>query len=241
MKMTMMAARRRADAPTDLESEVESRSKADDAYDAILQTIREGHYAPGERLVFEQIARTLGVSVVPVREAIRRLEADGYVTFTRNIGATVRTIDLDRYADTMETVAALEGIALGLAAPHLTASDLRHAAEINRRLEQSLESFDADEFSLHNRRFHEALFNACPNQHLLGLLEREWAVLETTRRSVFALIPERAIRSVAEHEELLALIDSGSDPAVIERFARDHRMSTARGLLRRVGDPAGDR
>src|SRR5215207_5753378 len=64
-------------------------SKADHAYETILRSILDGEYEPGERLVIERLARELGVSVVPVREAIRRLEADGYVTFTRNIGATV--------------------------------------------------------------------------------------------------------------------------------------------------------
>ena len=51
-------------------------SKADHAYDSILQSILDGEYEPGERLVIERLARELGVSVVPVREAIRRLEAD---------------------------------------------------------------------------------------------------------------------------------------------------------------------
>lgn len=225
----------RADAAMVPEHREGPESKADRAYGEILRTIRDGRYRPGERLVFERLARALGVSVVPVREAIRRLEADGYVTYTRNIGATVRAIDLDRYAETVETVAALESIALGLAVPHLTRADLRRAHEINGVLDRSLTQLDADEFSRHNRRFHETLFGACPNRHLLGLLDREWAVLETTRRAAFTLIPERAARSVQEHTELLALIEAGSPAETIERFARDHRMSTARGVLRRVG------
>ena len=65
-------------------------SKADHAYESILQSILDGEYAGGERLVIERLARELGVSVVPVREAIRRLEADGYVTFTRTATATPR-------------------------------------------------------------------------------------------------------------------------------------------------------
>jgi DNA-binding GntR family transcriptional regulator len=230
-----MTTARRTSATTVQDGKVPSESKAERAYDRILQTIRAGHYRPGDRLVFERLARSMGVSVVPVREAIRRLEADGYVTYTRNVGATVRSIDVDRYAETIETVAALEGIALGLAAPHLDTTDLRRARDINGLLRRSLERLNADEFSHHNRRFHEALFSACPNRHLLGLLDREWAVLETTRRAAFTLIPERAVRSVAEHDELLELIASGSAAETIERFARHHRMNTARVLLRRVG------
>ena len=172
-------------------------SKADHAYETILQSILDGEYEPGDRLVIERLARELGVSVVPVREAIRRLESDGYVTFTRNVGATVTSIDLDRYPETIEAVAALEGVALGLAVPHLTATDLRRAREVNDRLRESLVKFDPTQFTRLNRRFHEILFGACPNRHILAILEREWALLDTTRRSAFTYIPERAARSVA--------------------------------------------
>jgi DNA-binding GntR family transcriptional regulator len=229
--------RRRSDNPrTKSSGPGAPTSKADHAYDSILQSILDGEYEPGERLVIERLARELGVSVVPVREAIRRLEADGYVTFTRNIGATVTAIDLDRYPETIEAVAAIEGVALGLAAPHLTPTDLRRAREVNDRLRESLAKFDPTQFTRLNRRFHEILYNACPNRHILAILEREWALLDTTRRSAFTYIPERAARSVVEHDELLAMIESGSSSAEIERFARDHRMSTARRLLQHLGD-----
>ncbi|MGD9997960.1 MAG: GntR family transcriptional regulator [Ilumatobacteraceae bacterium] len=211
-------------------------SKADHAYQTILQSIRGGEYEPGDRLVFERLARGLGVSVVPVREAIRRLEADGYVTFTRNVGATVTSIDLDRYPETIEAVASIEGIAMGLAVPHLTAADLRRARDVNERLRSTLDHFDATRFTRLNRRFHEILFKACPNRHLLAILEREWALLDTTRRSAFSYIPERAARSVAEHDEMLDMIEQGTAGEVIERFAREHRMSTARRLFQHLGD-----
>ena len=211
-------------------------SKADHAYEAILQSILDGEYEPGERLVIERLARELGVSVVPVREAIRRLESDGYVTFTRNIGATVTAIDLDRYPETIEAVAALEGIAIGLAAPHLTTTDLRRAREVNDRLRESLTKFDPTQFTRLNRRFHEILYGACPNRHILAILEREWALLDTTRRSAFTYIPERAARSVQEHDDLLEMIETGANSSDIERFARDHRMVTARRLLQHLGE-----
>ena len=68
-------------------------SKSERAYAAIKQSITEGAYGPGYRLVLGQIAKELDVSVVPVREAIRRLEAEGLVTFTTNVGAQVVAVD----------------------------------------------------------------------------------------------------------------------------------------------------
>ena len=68
-------------------------SKSEQAYTAVKGRIVDGTYSPGYRLVLAKIAEDLGVSVVPVREAIRRLEAEGLVKFERNVGATVSGID----------------------------------------------------------------------------------------------------------------------------------------------------
>lgn len=199
-------------------------SKADLAYETILQSIREGGFAPGQRLVFEQLARALGVSVVPVREAIRRLEADGYVTFTRNVGATVASTDVHGCAETLETIASLEGIALGLAAPHVTSGALSRARSINEHLRAVLLGFDAARFRRIDRRFHDALLAACPNTHLLAVLDRERAILDATGTSAVAPDCARAQRCVDEHDDVLDMIEQRPDPEAIERWAREHRL-----------------
>jgi hypothetical protein len=68
-------------------------SRVDYAHRTIRERIIGGTYGPGYRLVLEELARGLGVSTVPVREAVRRLEAEGYVDFQRNIGARVASFD----------------------------------------------------------------------------------------------------------------------------------------------------
>jgi DNA-binding MarR family transcriptional regulator len=76
-----------------------SASKADWAYETLRQWITEGVYQPGDRLVLQQIARDLQISTVPVREAIRRLEAEGFADFQRNVGARVSSVDTPLYAE----------------------------------------------------------------------------------------------------------------------------------------------
>jgi DNA-binding GntR family transcriptional regulator len=212
------------------------QSKADHAYSLIREHIIDGRSSPGERLPIERLAREINVSVVPVREAIRRLEAEGFVTFTRNVGATVASIDLERYPETIEAVAVLEGVATGLAAPHITATDLKKAKALNDELRRSIGKLDPVRFTRTNAQFHKTLYIRCPNRHIVGMVEREWALLETTRRSAFSLIPERASRSVDEHDELLRLIIDGRPGEEVEAFARRHRMRTARSLLQHLGE-----
>jgi DNA-binding GntR family transcriptional regulator len=220
------------------------RSKADRAYAFIRQRVLDGQRTPGERLVIEHLAREMDVSVVPVREAIRRLEAEGYITYTRNIGATVASIDLDRYPETVETVAILEGVAVGLAGPHITAKDIRGARALNEQMRACVDSMNdsmnASKFTALNMRFHNVLYSRCPNRHLLNMVVKEWELLATTRTSAFAFIPERAIGSVEEHEQMLLLIESGRPAEEIEAFARRHRMKTARSLLQHIGNKMSD-
>ncbi len=206
-------------------------SKSQRAYHALRARIAGQELAPGYRLVLAPIADELGMSVVPVREAIRRLEAEGLVTFERNVGARVSMIDDTGYRHSMETLALLEGSATALAARHLTADDVRRARELNRQLVESLEHFDPRLFTELNHRFHAVLFAACPNPRLLALVEAEWVRLGHLRDSTFSFVPGRAQESVREHEGLVDLVEAGAPLADIERAARAHRSGTLAAYL----------
>lgn len=212
--------------------EKEKRSRPDVAYEAIRAGIADGRYPPGARLVIEQLARDLDMSTVPIREAIRRLEAGGYVTFRRNQGATVASVDAEAYGQSMQTLAVLEGAATSLA--RLDATQLREARRINASLRESLREFDPLKFTAGNHDLHRVLYSACPNRHLVALIEREWERLTAIRRSTFAFVPNRAAQAVEEHAQLLDLLAAGAAPEEVERFAREHRMRTARRFLERV-------
>lgn len=207
-------------------------SKEQRAYETIKERIVDGTYGPGVRLVLDQLARDLEVSAVPIREAVRRLEAEGWVTFQRNVGAQVATIDTDQYREAMESLALLEGYATAAAVPHLDAATLTRARGINDRLRDSLASFDPLGFTRLNHEFHELICGRCPNTHLRGLLEREWQRLNPLRRTTFSLVPGRAHESVDEHDTLLRLIGSNAEPATVESFARQHKLNTLQAVER---------
>ncbi|MGH8987167.1 MAG: GntR family transcriptional regulator, partial [Acidimicrobiales bacterium] len=183
-------------------------SKVQFAYESIKERVLDGTYGPGVRLVLDQLARDLSVSAVPVREAVRRLEAEGWVVFTQNVGAQVASIDFDQYQSAMEALALIEGYATAQSAPYLDERALAHAGAVNDRLRASLEAFDPLGFTQLNHEFHVVLCNRCPNLHLHALLEREWQRMDLLRRSTFSQVPGRAQASVEEHAVLLQLIRS---------------------------------
>lgn len=206
-------------------------SKSQQAYQAVKARIVEGTYTPGYRLVLGSIAKDLGFSVVPVREAIRRLEAEGLVTFERNIGATVAGIDPTEYLYTMQTLSIVEGAATALSAPLIDAVAIARARAVNEQMRECLDHFDPVRFTQLNQEFHSVLFEHCPNPHILDLVHRGWNRLAALRSSTFRFVPGHARDSVVEHEALLTLIETGADADSIEKAARLHRSATLDAYL----------
>lgn len=201
-------------------------SKSQQAYQWIKARIASQEFTPGYRLVLGTIASELDMSVVPVREAVRQLEAEGLVTFERNVGARVSMVDDTKYRASMQALSILEGAATALAARRLTIDDIRHARDVNERMIATLDDFDAHTFTRLNQQFHATLFAPCPNPRLLELVNSEWARLGHLRDSTFAFVPGRALESVREHENIVALIETGAPLGEIEKAARRHRAAT---------------
>ncbi|MGO4594204.1 GntR family transcriptional regulator [Leifsonia sp. 2TAF2] len=205
-------------------------SKSQLAYEFIRARIDDGRYVSGFRLVLGQIAGELDISVVPVREAIRRLEAEGLVTFEKNVGAQVALLQEAEYTYTMETLALVEGAATQLSAPLLTADHIARARAVNREMIACLDDFIPHRFTQLNQEFHSVLYEECPNPHILDLVHRGWNRLTVLRDSTFSFVPGRARESVDEHEQILTLIESGAEALEIELAARRHRLATLQSL-----------
>ena len=94
-------------------------NKQERTYTVLRDRIHSGAFGPKARLNIDALARELGVSAIPVREALRRLEAEGWVKFQPNVGAIVAPLDATAWEQQMVAVAILEGAATADAAPHL--------------------------------------------------------------------------------------------------------------------------
>lgn len=211
---------------TDAALDAPTQSKSQQAYHWVKERIAGQEFTPGYRLVLSAIATELDMSVVPVREAIRQLEAEGLVTFERNVGARVSMVDDSAYRHSMQALSILEGTATALAARRLTADDIRAARRLNERMIETLAHFDPRAFTALNQEFHASLFTKCANPRMLELVQAEWARLGHLRDSTFSFVPGRAAESVREHENILQLIEAGAPLGDIEHAARRHRATT---------------
>lgn len=207
-------------------------TRTDVCYALIKGRILDGTYGPGHRLVIDQLGRETGISTIPLRESLRRLEAEGWVEIITNVGARVATFDAGEWARTMRLLARLEGLATALAAGELSAADLANGRRINREMREALADFDPLGFSRLNRQFHTMIVHRAGDRHLIDLLDNEWSRLDVIRRSAFTHAPGRAVESVAEHEALLDLLEARADFDQIEVAARRHKLNTLDAVTR---------
>jgi DNA-binding GntR family transcriptional regulator len=192
-------------------------SQGNAAYLQLLGEIREGRLGPGERLRETDLAKRLGVSRTPVREAIRQLEADGIVAHVPRQGATVRTLDYAEVMELYEMRAVLESTAARLAARAASDIEIDELEDMNRALENLGNGPEA--FVL-NRQFHAALLDAAKNRFLsraMAGLHKTLMILGPTTLAD----PERAAQAVDEH---LAVLDAlrARDGARAESAMRTH-------------------
>jgi DNA-binding GntR family transcriptional regulator len=202
------------------------KNKHEQAYSIIRERIFNGTYVPGYRLVIDALARELGISPVPIREAIRRLEAEGWVEYRPNAGAQVAAVDASKYEEEMSVLALLEGYATALALPHLSKDDVKHLRELNASMYNALQSADIPTFSRLNKTFHFFIYNRSQNSYLVELLHETWDRLEVRGHTDFSYIPQRSWISIQEHIQLLDMIERHAPQNEIEQMIREHKLRT---------------
>jgi DNA-binding GntR family transcriptional regulator len=145
---------------------------SDVAYDYIRRRILSGEYAPGKALMTETIAKEIKISRTPVRDALRKLEADGLVTIRAHLGASVKQMLLKEFREMCDLRLALESHAAGLAAANHSENDLReiqYALEAMRRLTDQIIAAPQErpllgELAQEDVRFHIAIMIAAKNE-----------------------------------------------------------------------------
>ena len=200
-------------------------NKQERTYTILRDRIGAGAYAPMARLNIDALARELGVSPIPVREALRRLEAEGWVHFKPNVGALVSPVDATSWEQAMVTLAILEGAASAAAQPNLRKSDFARLRKISAEMDEAATRADPLRFSKLNRALHATIVGRCPNGVLLELLDQTYVRLDRVRSTMFVYLPHRSEEAVHEHARLIELLQEG-DADQVERFARWHKLQT---------------
>ncbi len=202
------------------------QNKTQFVYDYVMERIVHGSFAAGSSIGIAALAEQTGVSLIPTREALRRLESEGLVEFMFHRGVRVSELTIEQYREIMQTEAVLEGLAVGLAAPLLTDDDLQRAREVNDRMNAALLEGDFHAYNRGSLEFHGILRAPCPNRHLREMLDRGQQRVAAVRASVVGYRGSVAERLSQEHEHMLERISAGAPADEIERLMRAHREGT---------------
>ncbi len=181
---------------------------AQQVYQHLRRGILSNDYPPGTSLREETLASHFAVSRVPVREALRRLAAEGLVTLTPRQGATVSSLSPKQFLDTYRVREALETLAIRLAIPNFTEDDLAKLASFNKAMGQNAAEGDTDAFFQANAGFHDLLVARADNADLKSIYD---ALMDRMRRYRWPSLDLRGgmERSVGEHEAILSAVRSG--------------------------------
>jgi DNA-binding GntR family transcriptional regulator len=197
-----------------------SPSKADQVYEQVCAAIFAGRLKPGDRVNVEEITRDLGVSKIPVREAMQRLESRGLIVQTPHAGARVAPVSLREWEGIFLMRAELEGLAARLAAGTMTDNIVRELRAVHAEAEAEHATGNLERMSEYNRRFHRVITRATGYQTLETLVE-QLLVTVARFRAVIELDPGIWRQSLDEHLVIIEALATG-DPAIAERAARAH-------------------
>jgi DNA-binding GntR family transcriptional regulator len=214
-------------------------TKSDFAYTKLREKILSGEFAPGQVLNQATLARTIGISTTPLREALRRLKSEGLVELDAHRDARVTELSPEEARDLLEVRRSLDPLAVALAAERRTKSDIKEIREAMQGLEPLRQGFGVDDLIAH-RRFHSALYRASHNDLLIATLDGLWDKADRYRRVGLTAERSDAEREdkAAEHAQLADCVIAGDAEGAAAVMHRHIATSLGAKAAWRMGAPA---
>lgn len=197
----------------------EGSPKHDQVYDALRAALVTGRIVPGRAVTLRGLAATLGVSPMPVREAIRRLAAEGGLVVRANRRVSVPDMTPDRFDELVRARSLLEPEAAARALPHIDGARLRRIEAADLEIERALTTGDVDGYMAANHRFHFEIYRAADSSVLVPLIESLWLRFGPFMRRVYGRFGTAIL--VDQHERAIAAIRAGDEAALREAIRAD--------------------
>ncbi len=206
------------------------KSKKEIVYEALRSDILEGRIKPGSRLVIDELAVALGVSQIPIREAIMQLEADGFVSTEPYIGATVTQIDANFIFEVFALLESLEVICSRAACRLMTEAEIEQVAVMIDEMDQNIENPNA--WSEQNRAMHVFISQCARTELVMKMLNKVFDHWDRLRLHYLNGIAGSRIREAQqEHRQIMEALRL-RDPDKVEAVIREHNRRALAGYTR---------
>lgn len=188
------------------------------AYARVCQQLRQdilaGVFAWGGRLKIYDLVRRYGVSQMPIREALQKLQGEGLITIRPNCGASVRKVDAKFIADIYDLRGAIDAMLIRRAAGRVAEADVRTLEIILQTHEQAERRGELSASLEYNKQFHRIIYRIADNPDATEAIERYWDLIDALRRQ-YGFSPGFMRRVIAGHRRVLeALAARDAETAV---------------------------
>ena len=213
-------------------SGLQVKSKAQAVYELLRERILDSRYEPGQHLSIDGLARELGVSKIPIREAIKQLEAEHLVEVVLHVGARVASISLADAENLYPIRHALTELATRLAVPRISDDDLGRLDRLHVEMEEAFRTGELRRVESLNRDLHQVIAEASGNPPL-AVLHRDLMARCSRFRAGVPLEPSRVRTMLREHRQILDALRSRSVERSVEVSMR-HSYGTADDVIERL-------
>jgi DNA-binding GntR family transcriptional regulator len=193
-------------------------------YDRIREAFASGQVVPGQRIVIRDLARALGTSMMPVRDALRRLEAENAVVLTNGRTLAVPSLSAKDYEELCMIRVALESLAAQEAAKNITAAELEEVVRFADLGDEAAGAGDPAAASMYNRHFHWAVNAASHRPLLIRIIESLWLRVgpQISYSVQFDVQGGDVIRSAYHpHRQVIAALRNGDGASAATAMAYD--------------------
>lgn len=195
-------------------------TKRDVVYDDLRSSIMQGALAPGTRIIIDDVARRMGISQIPVREAIQQLVSERLVDNVPHIGATVARLSPTDIQEVFALMEGLESVAVAVSVERAAPRFVGDLERIVKQMDAALAADDRDDWASLNSEFHRRIALETGMPLLIDMMNRTLDQWDRVRR-YFNMLSRRATRAQAQHREILEAFRASDVPA-LQQLMRDH-------------------
>jgi len=196
-----------------------------------MEGMLNGAYMPGDRILINRVAEQNHMSEIPVREAIRRLESEGYLKLSASHSAVVSPLiqGIDQIEQLFQLKGLLEGYAARLSIDYLSADNIAQLSAQNQKMRKALETGAIREYSDLNVEFHMMMYDCIPQKMIVNMIRdlwKKWIVTKATFKLAYIRVPA----SCDEHEEIIALAKKKKYDD-LEFYTRQHTLKSGKQFV----------
>ncbi|WP_158734707.1 GntR family transcriptional regulator [Alteribacillus sp. YIM 98480] len=199
-------------------------TKSDYVHQFLKRKILDGELSMGEDINISKVSKELNVSIIPVREGLKRLETEGLVEVIPHKGARVKTFNSEKIREIFDIRAVLEGLAAKTAISNMDADKIKQLKSMTDKMKAYAIEGNDKEFGQANKDFHRYIYKNSVYPRLYDMIFNLWEGSWT--QAVFAFSPERMLASVEEHYEIIKAMEE-KDEEKTEHLVKLHKLNTA--------------